>query len=245
MGRTFRECIIGVLFGMKLKQLIDTLIHGNLYQFNVAKNEQFPAIINAANQELIQLYSRFPILEKDVAFRRFPEISMYHLTRKYCRSNDESKELYKYILDTKDNPFLGDILKIENAYTESGQHIVLNDNNNPRAWFTPSFDTIQIPNTTDVDTRIAVIGYKAKPEYIDPDTNNFEQDIYIPSCLEEPLVYGITLRIAQRLPTQTAAQVVQVAQAKYKELCDNVDTFNLFHENTVSTNVKLGMRKFV
>lgn len=128
---------------MNLRQLIDHLVQNNLYQFNMAKNEQFPAIINALNLELTQLYSRYPVLEKDVAFRRFPEISLYHLTRRYCRSNDESKELYKYILDTKDNPFLGDVLKIENAYTESGQHIVLNDNNNPRAWFTPSFDTIR------------------------------------------------------------------------------------------------------
>lgn len=211
----------------------------------MAKNEQFPAIINALNLELTQLYSRYPVLEKDVAFRRFPEISLYHLTRRYCRSNDESKELYKYILDTKDNPFLGDILKIENAYTESGQHIVLNDNNNPRAWFTPSFDTIQIPNTTDIDTRIAIIGYKAKPEHIDPNTTDFEKDIYIPSYLEEPMIYGITMRVAERLPTQTGMQVVQMAQAKYKELCDNVDTLNLFHENNVSTNIKLGMRKFV
>ena len=230
---------------MNLRQLIDHLVQNNLYQFNMAKNEQFPAIINALNLELTQLYSRYPVLEKDVAFRRFPEISIYHLTRKYCRSNDESKELYKYILDTKDNPFLGDVLKIENAYTESGQHIVLNDNNNPRAWFTPSFDTIQIPNTTDVDTRIAVIGYKAKPEYIDPNTTDFEKDIYIPSYLEEPMIYGITMRVAERLPTQTGMQVVQMAQAKYKELCDNVDTLNLFHENNVSTNIKLGMRKFV
>ena len=211
----------------------------------MAKNEQFPAIINALNLELTQLYSRFPVLEKEVAFRRFPEISLYHLTRRYCRSNDESKELYKYILDTKDNPFLGDILKIENAYTESGQHIVLNDNNNPRAWFTPSFDTIQIPNTTDIDTRIAIIGYKAKPEHIDPNTTDFEKDIYIPSYLEEPMIYGVTMRVAERLPTQTGMQVVQMAQAKYKELCDNVDTLNLFHENNVSTNIKLGMRKFV
>jgi hypothetical protein len=211
----------------------------------MAKNEQFPAIINALNLELTQLYSRYPVLEKDVAFRRFPEISLYHLTRRYCRSNDESKELYKYILDTKDNPFLGDVLKIENAYTESGQHIVLNDNNNPRAWFTPSFDTIQIPNTTDIDTRIAIIGYKAKPEHIDPNTTDFEKDIYIPSYLEEPMIYGITMRVAERLPTQTGMQVVQMAQAKYKELCDNVDTLNLFHENNVSTNIKLGMRKFV
>lgn len=120
---------------MNLRQLIDHLVQNNLYQFNMAKNEQFPAIINALNLELTQLYSRYPVLEKDVAFRRFPEISIYHLTRRYCRSNDESKELYKYILDTHDNPFLGDVLKIENAYTESGQHIVLNDNNNPRAWF--------------------------------------------------------------------------------------------------------------
>lgn len=230
---------------MNLRQLIDHLVQNNLYQFNMAKNEQFPAIINALNLELTQLYSRYPVLEKDVAFRRFPEISLYHLTRKYCRSNDESKELYKYILDTKDNPFLGDILKIENAYTESGQHIVLNDNNNPRAWFTPSFDTIQIPNTTDIDTRIAVIGYKAKPEHIDPNTTDFEKDIYIPSYLEEPMIYGITMRVAERLPTQTGMQVVQMAQAKYKELCDNVDTLNLFHENNVSTNIKLGMRKFV
>ena len=230
---------------MNLRQLIDHLVQNNLYQFNMAKNEQFPAIINALNLELTQLYSRFPVLEKDVAFRRFPEISMYHLTRRYCRSNDESKELYKYILDTKDNPFLGDILKIENAYTESGQHIVLNDNNNPRAWFTPSFDTIQIPNTTDIDTRIAIIGYKAKPEHIDPNTTDFEKDIYIPSYLEEPMIYGITMRVAERLPTQTGMQVVQMAQAKYKELCDNVDTLNLFHENNVSTNIKLGMRKFV
>lgn len=230
---------------MNLRQLIDHLVQNNLYQFNMAKNEQFPAIINALNLELTQLYSRYPVLEKDVAFRRFPEISLYHLTRRYCRSNDESKELYKYILDTKDNPFLGDILKIENAYTESGQHIVLNDNNNPRAWFTPSFDTIQIPNTTDIDTRIAVIGYKAKPEHIDPNTTDFEKDIYIPSYLEEPMIYGITMRVAERLPTQTGMQVVQMAQAKYKELCDNVDTLNLFHENNVSTNIKLGMRKFV
>lgn len=230
---------------MNLRQLIDHLVQNNLYQFNMAKNEQFPAIINALNLELTQLYSRFPVLEKDVAFRRFPEISIYHLTRRYCRSNDESKELYKYILDTHDNPFLGDILKIENAYTESGQHIVLNDNNNPRAWFTPSFDTIQIPNTTDIDTRIAIIGYKAKPEHIDPNTTDFEKDIYIPSYLEEPMIYGITMRVAERLPTQTGMQVVQMAQAKYKELCDNVDTLNLFHENNVSTNIKLGMRKFV
>lgn len=230
---------------MNLRQLIDHLVQNNLYQFNMAKNEQFPAIINALNLELTQLYSRYPVLEKDVAFRRFPEISIYHLTRRYCRSNDESKELYKYILDTKDNPFLGDVLKIENAYTESGQHIVLNDNNNPRAWFTPSFDTIQIPNTTDIDTRIAIIGYKAKPEHIDPNTTDFEKDIYIPSYLEEPMIYGITMRVAERLPTQTGMQVVQMAQAKYKELCDNVDTLNLFHENNVSTNIKLGMRKFV
>jgi len=230
---------------MNLRQLIDHLVQNNLYQFNMAKNEQFPAIINALNLELTQLYSRYPVLEKEVAFRRFPEISMYHLIRRYCRSNDESKELYKYILDTKDNPFLGDVLKIENAYTESGQHIVLNDNNNPRAWFTPSFDTIQIPNTTDIDTRIAIIGYKAKPEHIDPNTTDFEKDIYIPSYLEEPMIYGITMRVAERLPTQTGMQVVQMAQAKYKELCDNVDTLNLFHENNVSTNIKLGMRKFV
>lgn len=230
---------------MNLRQLIDHLVQNNLYQFNMAKNEQFPAIINALNLELTQLYSRYPVLEKDVAFRRFPEISLYHLTRRYCRSNDESKELYKYILDTRDNPFLGDVLKIENAYTESGQHIVLNDNNNPRSWFTPSFDTIQIPNTTDIDTRIAIIGYKAKPEHIDPNTTDFEKDIYIPSYLEEPMIYGITMRVAERLPTQTGMQVVQMAQAKYKELCDNVDTLNLFHENNVSTNIKLGMRKFV
>ena len=230
---------------MNLRQLIDHLVQNNLYQFNMAKNEQFPAIINALNLELTQLYSRYPVLEKDVAFRRFPEISIYHLTRRYCRSNDESNELYKYILDTKDNPFLGDVLKIENAYTESGQHIVINDNNNPRAWFTPSFDTIQIPNTTDIDTRIAIIGYKAKPEHIDPNTTDFEKDIYIPSYLEEPMIYGITMRVAERLPTQTGMQVVQMAQAKYKELCDNVDTLNLFHENNVSTNIKLGMRKFV
>ena len=230
---------------MNLRQLIDHLVQNNLYQFNMAKNEQFPAIINALNLELTQLYSRYPVLEKEVAFRRFPEISMYHLIRRYCRSNDESKELYKYILDTKDNPFLGDVLKIENAYTESGQHIVINDNNNPRAWFTPSFDTIQIPNTTDIDTRIAIIGYKAKPEHIDPNTTDFEKDIYIPSYLEEPMIYGITMRVAERLPTQTGMQVVQMAQAKYKELCDNVDTLNLFHENNVSTNIKLGMRKFV
>lgn len=230
---------------MNLRQLIDHLVQNNLYQFNMAKNEQFPAIINALNLELTQLYSRYPVLEKDVAFRRFPEISLYHLTRRYCRSNDESKELYKYILDTHDNPFLGDVLKIENAYTESGQHIVLNDNNNPRSWFTPSFDTIQIPNTTDIDTRIAIIGYKAKPEHIDPNTTDFEKDIYIPSYLEEPMIYGITMRVAERLPTQTGMQVVQMAQAKYKELCDNVDTLNLFHENNVSTNIKLGMRKFV
>lgn len=227
---------------MELQQVIDTVKYGELTNISWKACDRVPALISFLNQGLVDLYSKFPLLEKQVIIQQLPQISIYKLTRDFARTNVRSEQLHRYILDTPYEPFVEDILQITGAYEEHGIEIPLNDEHNPNSWFTPSYNTIQIPNANENET--AFITYKAKHPYINPETNEMRTPVEVPPCLEEALFTYIAYKSLVSMGSQDTQAQAQFYLQKYDQLCNTVKELNTLGNYVCPSNLKLRWRGF-
>lgn len=219
---------------MQLKQLIDSVKYGELT--NVSWDNKIPALISYINQALTDLYTKFPLMEKQVTVQQYPQISMYRLTRDFARTNRRSEELHKYILDTPFEPFRDDVLQITGVYNEHGMNIPLNDVHNPMSYFLVSYNTLQIPNAN--ENEATFITYKAKHRYIEPTTEDLEQEVFIPSCLEEAICTYIAYKALVSIGSADTVQLAQLYLQRYDQLCESVKQHNVLNNYVMPTNIK-------
>jgi hypothetical protein len=220
---------------MKLKDLINILRYGELTNISWDNESRIPQVIAQINLGLLNLYSKFPILEKSVAIAQYPHISIYNLTSQYARTNTESTETYKYILDTQLDPFKDDILQITAATDEFGRSIPLNDDNAPDSWFLPAYNQLQIPNATLDETAFLI--YRAKPEYIDPETKDLDIEVFMPQYLVDPLVNYVAYKIFIGMGGENA-QIAAIYQQLYEKQCMDIANSNLLNNSNSVTNIK-------
>jgi hypothetical protein len=220
---------------MKLKDLINILRYGELTNISWDNESRIPQVIAQINLGLLNLYSKFPILEKSIAIAQYPHISIYNLTSQYARTNTESTETYKYILDTQLDPFKDDILQITAATDEFGRSIPLNDDNAPDSWFLPAYNQLQIPNATLDETAFLI--YRAKPEYIDPETKDLDIEVFMPQYLVDPLVNYVAYKIFIGMGGENA-QIAAIYQQLYEKQCMDIANSNLLNNSNSVTNIK-------
>lgn len=220
---------------MQLKQIIDTIKYGELNTVSW-EEDRVPQVISYINLALTNLYSNFPILEKQVIVQQYPQISIYNLTSEYARTNTESKQYTKYILDTPFEPFTDDILLVTGLCDEYGRPIPLNDDTDPRSYFLPAFNQLQIPNANEEETTFVI--YRAAPKYIEPETDDFTQDVFLPRPLLEPLCCYVAYRTMIAIGSQEELARAQILEKRYNDLCLEVATNNLLGNNLMPTNIK-------
>lgn len=220
---------------MKLKDLISILRYGELTNISWDNESRIPQVIAQINLGLLNLYSKFPILEKSIAIAQYPHISIYNLTSQYARTNTESTETYKYILDTHLDPYKDDILQITAATDEFGRSIPLNDDNAPDSWFLPAYNQLQIPNATLDETAFLI--YRAKPEYIDPVTKDLDIEVFMPQYLVDPLVNYVAYKIFIGMGGENA-QIAAIYQQLYEKQCMDIANSNLLNNSNSVTNIK-------
>lgn len=220
---------------MKLKDLINILRYGELTNISWDNESRIPQVIAQINLGLLNLYSKFPILEKSIAIAQYPHISIYNLTSQYARTNTESTETYKYILDTQLDPFKDDILQITAATDEFGRSIPLNDDNAPDSWFLPAYNQLQIPNAALDETAFLI--YRAKPEYIDPETKDLDIEVFMPQYLVDPLVNYVAYKIFIGMGGENA-QIAAIYQQLYEKQCMDIANSNLLNNSNSVTNIK-------
>lgn len=225
---------------MQLKQLIDSVKYGELT--NVSWDNKIPALISYINQALTDLYTKFPIMEKQVTVQQYPQISMYRLTRDFARTNRKSEELHKYILDTPFEPFREDILQITGVYDEVGRPIPLNDINSPRSFFLVSYNTLQIPNAN--ENEATFITYKAKHNYIEPTTEDLDQEVEVPPCLAEALYAYLGYKCLVSMGSADTVQLAQLYLQRYEQLCSGTNINNTLGNLVVPTNIKAYIQGF-
>lgn len=227
---------------MKLRHIIDSVKYGELTNISWDSPNRIPAIICFINQGLTDLYTRFPLLEKQVIIQQYPQISIYKLTRDFARTNHKSEQLHKYILDTPFEPFTEDILQVTGVYTEEGLSIPLNDTTNPKSFFLPSYNTIQIPNAN--ENEATFITYKAKHNYIEPTTEDLDQEVEVPPCLAEALYAYLGYKCLVSMGSADTVQLAQLYLQRYEQLCSGTNINNTLGNLVVPTNIKAYIQGF-
>ena len=226
---------------MLLSFIIDAVKYGELQ--NVYTEEKLPQLISFINLGLIQIYSKLPIIEKQVTIQEYPQISLYKLSSMYARHNHLSKVKHKYILDTPDNPFTDDVLFITGICDENGFAIPLNDEHHRRSVFISSYDTIQIPNANENEAVFVI--YRAKPRCINPETKNLNQEIELPDYLLEALTSFIGFKAHQAIGSQESLAASQAFYQRFTELINQAITDNIAGDGVLPTNIKPRMRGYI
>lgn len=223
---------------MTLLDLFKDLTYGELSQLSFGNmmpddNESEPdpkayaQLISHINRGLTALYSRFLLQAKEIYIQQYEEFEIYELHSKYAASNVASTEPIKYIEDSVANPFLDDILKIEECYDEVGNKLFLNDVTEELSIFTPSYRSIQIPYPNDFN--MLAVQYRANHPRIDyvrgMDPSAIE--IHMPGTLYEALLFYIAHRVFGAQNTDGGVEGNDYWK-KYNNICVEAETKGLY-----------------
>lgn len=191
---------------MILRDLLRDLTYGELSNLKLGNFEpgepqsqpdptRYAQLISHINLGLNQLYKEFFLRSEEHYVQLYEQLSAYKMHSDFAQTNTASAEPIKYIMDTVDNPFVDNILKIEEVYDEEGNKIPLNDITEDLSVFTPTFRTIQYPYPEDGIT-ISVQFRATHPRIIytgsafDPDAVELE----LPNSLHEALLFYVAAK---------------------------------------------------
>lgn len=182
---------------MKVSNIFNDLKYGELRHFNLGESEiegLFPVhhnmIINLINQGLLDIYARVPLMFKEVFIQPKTNMTIYRLVEKHAVSNT-TPNVPKFILDSPEEPFYGNIIKINAVYDKNGCSIVLNDTAACNSIFVVGMDTIQIPNPSDVDP-LSII-YRTFPKEL-YENGDITQEVDIPYVYKQALIHFIVAK---------------------------------------------------
>jgi hypothetical protein len=151
---------------MTVDEVVTQLKYGELR--SLAAREDIPAMVSYMNLALIALYGRFKLLRSEQIIDLQDNIATYNLA--------------------------SDVLSIEAVYTEVAE-IGVNDDNALNGVFTPSFDTIQLPNAkTGNQLSVLYVATPAKLLVDATDSVTLAQNVRLPEQLMEPFLHYIGYR---------------------------------------------------
>lgn len=172
----------------------------NLGQFLPEEHESEPDPASYAqlsswiNLGLKAIYSEFLLASDALIVQQYEAITQYVLSYDYAFSNTASVQDPKYIIDTVENPWADNLLKIEAVYDEEGTQLPLNDDTEETSLYTPTYRTLQIPYP--VATNATSVEYRAghpKIVYV-ANMDPTAIDVAIPHSLHEALLWYVASR---------------------------------------------------
>ena len=230
---------------MLLSDLFMYLAYGELSQMAIGTNNaggidesDYPTLISHINLGLTNLHSRFPLKQSQALILQQSDRQVYPLTPIYA-TNSTSAEKSKFILDSALEPFANDVLKIEEVYTESNTLMPLNDLAKEDSFFTPLFNTLQVPNPQ--ANKILAVLYRANhaqlPAQRGLDISNVE--VNIPAVLIEPLLTFVVARVASAGNNADNIQKAAAYQQKYEvQLQQIINSGGLSVESTSNLRIR-------
>ncbi len=235
----FKDLTYGELASLKIGEMIP-----GEYQ-SEPDPTRYEQIITHVNLGLTEIYKRFFLLSREIYVELHQEISTYMLHSKYSLENTESAiaTSERYIIDTAEEPFLDDVLKIEEVYDEVGVKLPMNDVEEALSIFTPSYRTFQVPFPND-DITYAVQYRANHPKIIyaremDPSLI----DVAIPNSLHEALLYYIASRAFSSLGGDSGVEGNDYFQ-RFENSCNKVEEYGL-EVQTEQTNWRFDTRGWV
>lgn len=192
---------------MLLSEIFDQLTYGELSSVamggrgasGIIEND-FPMIINHINLGLTEIHKRLDLRREELIVQQYDQIQQYYLEPRFAVSNVESSEPIKYITDSEENPFLGNVLRVERIINEDGQELYVNDENQYCTVWTPTYNSIQVPLPAKENSMC--VTYRANHRMIDPSSTSIKNtEIHLPHSHLEALLYYVAARILPSIPT--------------------------------------------
>ena len=230
---------------MKLLDLFERLSFAELSNLSIGmegagaiRDEDQRKVLAHTNDGLLQLYSRFILKTKYLLIEEQEHITQYHLIEKFTESKNCVE--YPYIKDMAADRFTGDLIRILEVYDDCGNQFVLNDTDNCHSLFTPSPQTLQIPNPkTGVPKHIL---YQARHAII---SENLEDTwVEIPFVLEGALQAYIAHKIFSHMNGQDNLIKSQDHYSTYERICQEVEAKDLVSTSVSNSINKLTERGF-
>lgn len=203
--------------------------------------------VTSTNEALLELYKRFLLSEKGLYLRTVEWKTHYPLRRQHALTSEvETPGIPKYIIDTKAEPFTGDLIHITGVRNSLNCELPINDGNDCNSVFTPSVDVLQIIHTSELQTYF--VSYRAAhPTLIysaDNLADTMNQEILVPLALKTALRQKIAANLFIAMSGQEFSAQAQAFEMKFEQACAEVHEENLVAPREFSSNRKLEARGF-
>ena len=224
---------------MKLSDLFTDLTYGELYNLHLGgfvpsdpESEPDPVkyaqLVAAVNLGLGQLYKEFFLRSEEHYIQLYQQLSTYTLHSDYAQTNVASTEPIKYIMDTVDNPFQDNVLRIEEVYDEDGVKLPLNDETEDLSIYTPRYNQIQVPYPED-DMTVSVQFRATHPRIVYTGVATFDPEaveIDLPNSLIEPMQFYVASKLLRPMGGEKVVEADNLYQL-YKDSIATVKTEGL------------------
>lgn len=230
---------------MKLIEIFQHLATGELSQLSIGggtsgeiNEKNHDRIVAHLNLGLTALYTRFLLKERKVRVSLQADRLVYPLVRKYAASNTESTEPVKFLWDSLSDPFLDDVLKIEQVYTAYGIEMPLNARTR-YSLTTPVMNRLAFPKEIvefspelpeELKTTWVMVNYRACHPIIDTMAATFDPETYeveLPYSHLMALLYFVASRLHNPIGMINEFHSGNSYAAKYEAECQRLELANI------------------
>lgn len=213
---------------MTLDEIITDLQYGELSShgmfldtLSVGDKDKLIAHINIC---LTELYTRFPLLTKEFTLIQYSNITEYWINSKFAKTNTQSSEPYKYILDSDKYPFIDDLIRFECIYDEMGDEVIINNSTECNVTATPAMDMLQIPDP--IDTNAWFVSYRANHPVVTRDTKT----LLLPTNFKPALLAYVASRVYSGSSSQEHSVLSATLFQKYELFCQQQEAFGMVNK---------------
>lgn len=214
---------------MKLQEVFDQLTTGEFSQLSIGgagvgviNESNYQSVVNHVNLALTQLYKRFNLKTGHLQLELQPGQETYTLHSSFAVQGKRSTQPVRYIKDTVAEPFLDNILKVEQVIGDVGE-LPLNDANNTLSVTTPSDRVLRVPG---IYEGMLTVVYRANhPKllvgqgFFDPARVNLE----LPETHLVPLLWYVASRVHGPIGMGSEFNASNTYFAKYEASCQELE----------------------
>lgn len=216
---------------MKLQDIFDQLSGGEFSQLSIGGSNagvidegNYRRVLGHVNLGLIALFKRFSLKEGRLTLALQEGVSSYKLQSSFAVNGVGSTEPVRYIVDTVGEPFLDDIIKVEQVLTDDLVELPLNDSSDTTSVFTPSALVLRVPD--DVDSDLLTVVYRASHAKLAVTPGAWfpkDVDVALPETHLEPLLYYVASRVHNPIGMSNEFHAGNSYYAKYEAACQALE----------------------
>ncbi|WVI66570.1 hypothetical protein pVco7_gp124 [Vibrio phage pVco-7] len=222
---------------MLVKTILDDLKYGELSAHGIMLAGEISVqdkqrLIHHINIALTELYTRFPLLTKELTLIQKAGKTVYPLTKEHAITDITLAGYEDYIIDTPDAPFENDLTKVISIYDEMGNEIRLNDATADCVIFTPAYNVLEIPSP--VDTNALFIIYQATHPKVIEETDKLD----LPENFKPALLSYIAHRVYSGGTAQEHVNMANTMLQKYELFCTQQRQYGTDNSQEYDRNIK-------